>query len=296
MPIIWTDLLSFHFREVFPNTCIDRFVIHVRSGMKNNELLNPFVINERISYGILIVLFTVRLLDFELPGWIFGTRIPGWFAYWYVGVAYILTVVIIWLNRHRLASINIDRPFLIAVMLGGILYIFYLPTDIGTLVGLTTLFVFFAYINNHFSFSDPIHYPSWTVPLVCISATPVFLYALLFSPILKSSLNFPIVFTSLLQAQLAAVVFEEVIFRGVLWVILRNLGLREIMAYFISAFLFWMAHYRYLLLGSTYSFWFATPMLAFLFGFMAWRTKSLTPGTIGHFLFNFLIALYSSVF
>jgi membrane protease YdiL (CAAX protease family) len=264
--------------------------------MKNNELLKPLLINERISYGILIILFTVRLLDFELPGWIFGTRIPGWFAYWYVGLAYILTVIIIWLNRHRLSTLNMDRPFLIAVMLGGMLYIFYLPTDIGLLVGITTLFVFWAYINDYFSFAETIQYPSWTVPLVCISATPVFLYALLFSPVLKFQPNFPIVFTSLLQAQLAAVVFEEVIFRGVLWTILRNFGLKEVMAYFISSFLFWMAHFKYLLQGSTYSFWFAIPLLAFLFGFMAWRTKSLTPGTIGHFLFNFLVALYSSVF
>ena len=104
------------------------------------------------------------------------------------------------------------------------------------------------------------------------------------------------VLTSLLQAQLAAVVFEEVIFRGVLWTVLRNLGLKEIVVYFISAFLFWMAHFRYLLQGSTYSFWFAIPLLAFLFGYMTWRTKSLTPGTIGHFLFNFLVALYSGVF
>ncbi len=264
--------------------------------MKNNELVNPFLVNERISYGILIVLFAVRLLDFELPGWIFGTRVPTWYAYWYVGLAYILTVIIVWLNRHRLSTLNIDRPFLIAVMLGGILYIFYLPTDIGILVGITTFLAIWAYINNYFSFSDTIHYPSWTVPLVCISATPVILYALLFSPILKSNLSLHILFASLLQAQLAAVVFEEVIFRGVLWTVLRNLGLKEIVAYFISSFLFWMAHYRYLLLGSNYSFWFAIPLLAFIFGFMAWRTKSLTPGTIGHFLFNFLVALYSSVF
>jgi membrane protease YdiL (CAAX protease family) len=282
--------------KVAPNICSVWFVIHVRSGMRNNELLKPFLINERISYGILTVLFAVRLLDFELPGWIFGTRIPGWYAYWYVGLAYILTVLIVWLNRHRLSTLNIDRPFLIAVILGGILYVFYLPTNIGLLVGITTLLVIWAYFNDSFSFPDTIHYPSWTVPLVCISAAPVILYAMFFSPILKSNLNIQILYTCILQAQLAAVVFEEVIFRGVLWTVLRNLGLKEIMAYFISSLLFWMAHYRYLLQGSAYSFWFAIPLLAFLFGFMAWRTKSLTPGTIGHFLFNFLVALYSSVF
>jgi membrane protease YdiL (CAAX protease family) len=264
--------------------------------MRNNELLKPFLINERISYGILIVLFTVRLLDFELPGWIFGTRIPDWYAYWYVGLAYILTIIIVWLNRHRLEALNIDRPFLIAIILGGMLYVFYLPTNIGILVGITTLLMIWTYINNYFSFPDTIHYPSWTVPLVCVSAAPVLLYALLFSPILKSSLTFHILYISVLQAQLAAVVFEEVIFRGVLWTVLRNLGFQELLAYLLSSLLFWTAHYRYLMLGNTYSFWFSIPLLAFLFGFMAWRTKSLTPGMIGHFLFNFLVVLYSTVF
>ncbi len=101
--------------------------------MRNNELVKPFLINERISYGILLLLFAVRLLDFELPGWIFGTSIPAWFAYWYVGLAYILTVLIVWLNRHRLSTLKIDRPFLIAVILGGLLYVFYLPANIGIL-------------------------------------------------------------------------------------------------------------------------------------------------------------------
>jgi hypothetical protein len=68
------------------------------------------------------------------------------------------------------------------------------------------------------------------------------------------------------------------------------------MAYSLTSLLFWTAHYQFLLLGSNYSFWFSIPMLAFLFGFMAWRTKSLTPGTVGHFLFNFLVVLYSRVF
>jgi membrane protease YdiL (CAAX protease family) len=264
--------------------------------MRNNEFLKPFLLNERISYGILIVLFTVRLLDVDLPGWIFGASIPRWFTYWYVGVAYILTVLIVWLNRHRLSTLNIDRPFLVALMLGGVLYVFYLTTDIGILVGITTLFVFWTYIRNYYTFSDSVRYPSGTVPLVGICASPVLLYILLYSPILKSNLNFQAVISSLLQAQLAAVVFEEVLFRGVLYVVLRNLGLKEMMAYLISAFLFWMAHYKYLAQGNTYSFWLAIPLLAFLFGFMAWRSKSLTPGTVGHFLFNFSVALFSRVF
>lgn len=259
--------------------------------MNNKQLVRPFLLNERISYAILAVLFMVRFVDVSLPGWIFGANIPPWFAYWYVGLAYILTVLIVWLNRHRLSTLNIDRPFLIAVMLGGVLYVFYLTTDIGILVGITTLLVFWAYRNGHFSIKDPARYSHGTVLLILVSVLPVLLYILRYGHTLHSDITYQAIIASLLQAQLAAVVFEEVIFRGVLWVVFRNLGFKEFASFILSSLLFWIAHYRYLLQGNGYSFWFALPLVAFLFGFLAWRTKSLTPSTAGHFLFNFTVAM-----
>src|SRR5215216_3947973 len=117
--------------------------------MNIEEHQKALVFNEKISIVILLFLLLLRLVDQYLPTWIFGPEIPNWYGYWYVGIAYILTVVIVVLNRHRLASLNIDRPFVIALMIGGLLYLFYLPSDIGIPVVVAAAYLFWAYLNNH---------------------------------------------------------------------------------------------------------------------------------------------------
>jgi len=267
--------------------------------MSYEEREKTFVIQEKISNIILFFLLLVRLIDQYLPNWIFGASKPNWFSYWYAGIAYILTTAIVWLNRHRLAELNIDRPFVIALMLGGVLYAFFLTPDIGILVGVTAGFIYWAYRNHHFYLKNTVQYPPGTIFLILISIllalVPVFLY----DPTLKSPPNIQFVITNFfasLQAQLALIVFEELIFRGALWAYLRDLGLRENPAFFLQAFLFWISHHERLLRENTYFFWIATPLVALLLGFIVRRSKSLTPSTIAHFLFNLTSRLISKMF
>ena len=259
-----------------------------------------YALNEKISNAILIFLLLVRLLDYDLAVWIFGANMPDWVAYWYNSIAYILTVTIVWLNRHRLAALNIDRPFVAALIIGGAFYALRTtPNNVGALVGITAVLVFWAYGNNLFVFKNPVPYPRGTGLLILLSVilalVPVFIFKLTF----KHPLNLPIFMTTflgVLQSYLVLNVFEEVIFRGALWVYLRSLGLSERTTFFVQAFLFWIAHHRYLLQNQQYVFWVSVPCIATLLGLLAWRSKSLTPSIIGHFLFNFigqlLIAIY----
>lgn len=258
--------------------------------MNNEEHQKALVFNEKISTVILVFLLLLRLVDQYLPVWIFGADIPNWYGYWYVGLAYILTVAIVSLNRHRLASLNIDRPFVIALMIGGFLYLFYLPLDMGLPVVGTAAFVFWAYQNNHFVFKNTIKYPSGTIPLILISVLLALLPIVLFNPTIKNPVNLQLILASIastFQVQLALIAFEEVIFRGALWAYLRHLGLKEPTIFFTQAFLFWIAHSRFILIEHhAYSFWVAGPLISLFLGFIAWRAKSLTPSTIAHFLFN----------
>jgi hypothetical protein len=137
--------------------------------INNEEHQRNLAVNEKIAAVILLILLSVRLVDNYLPSWIFGTNIPNWFGYWYIGLAYILTVVIVWLNRHRLASLNIDRPFVIVLMIGGILHVFYLTPDIGISVAITTAFVYWAYQADHFVLKNTSQYPSETMLLISIT-------------------------------------------------------------------------------------------------------------------------------
>src|SRR5688572_22109523 len=136
--------------------------------MNNEEHKKMLAVNEKLSTVILFFLLVLRLVDQYLPVWIFGADIPNWYGYWYVGIAYILTVAMVGLNRLRLAALNIDRPFVIALMIGGFLYLFYLPLEMGLPVVVAAGFLLWAYQQNHFVLKNIIEYPSGTLPLILI--------------------------------------------------------------------------------------------------------------------------------
>jgi len=239
------------------------------------------------------------LVDQDLVVWIFRANAPVWVIHWYDGVAYILTATIVWLNRHRLAALNIDRPFIIAVMLGGTLYAFYLTPSIGVFVGMTAGFIYVADQYKLFVFSIPVPYPKGTGMLILLSIPLALAPVLLFRLTVKTPLSLPTFIADIfgyLQYDLALIVFEEVVFRGALWAYLRSLGLSEQTAFYVQAFLFWIAHHRILVLGHQYSFWVAVPCVSILLGLLAWRSKSLTPSTIAHFMFNFMTQLLLMIF
>lgn len=262
---------------------------------RNNALSN----NEKISSAILFFLVLMRLVDQYLPIGIFGSNIPNWFGQWYLGVAFILTLLIIWLNRHKLAAINIDRPFIVVVILGGFLYALYLMPAIGMLVGIATGLMVWAYQTNHLIFKNPVPFEIGTGLLVFLTVPLALAPAFIFRFQLRTPLDFDLFFMTLqaiLMNGLASIVFEEVLFRGALWAYLRSRGLTEQAASYVQAFLFWIAHHRLLSLSSPFAFWVALPLEAILLGLITRRSKSLTPSTIGHFLFNFIGQLLLNIF
>jgi membrane protease YdiL (CAAX protease family) len=185
---------------------------------------------------------------------------------------------------------------MIALILGGILYAFYLTIDIGLLVAITAGFVYWAYRKNHFYLANSVRYPPEIILLILMSVLLALLPVYIYDPSLKKSLSFQSVITAVFQAQLALIVFEELIFRGALWAFLRDLGLKEHIVFFLQAFLFWISHHNYGLRDNPYLFWIAIPLAAILLGFIVWRSKSLTPSTIAHFLFNFTSLLIKEIF
>jgi membrane protease YdiL (CAAX protease family) len=267
--------------------------------MSREEQKKEYGLNEKVSTAILFFLLLVRLADQYLAVWIFGTNTPDWFGHWYAGIAYILTATLVWLNRHRLAALNIDRPFMVVLILSGAVSMFYLTPAIGTLVGLTTGFFFWAYHSGYFVFKNPVPYSMGTKLMILLIILLALAPVPLFRPIVKTSLNFQTfieTFLGILIAELVGIVFEEVIFRGALWAYLRGLGFSDRAAFSVQAVLFWISHHRFLLLKNPYSFWVSLPIQAVLLGLMVWRSKSLTPSTISHFLFNFISQLLLRTF
>jgi membrane protease YdiL (CAAX protease family) len=216
---------------------------------------------------------------------------------WYAGIVYILTAAIIWLNRHRLAALNIDRPFMAAFLLGGIFYVFYIQS-VGIFVGIVVGLIYWAYQTNQFVFKNPVPYPKGTGLLILLTILLALAPIVLFRPTLKTVLNLQMLGTTFMEIiipQLAGIVFEEVLFRGALWAYVRSLGLSDQAAFYIQAILFWVSHHE-TLLNNPYFFWITLPIDAVLLGLMIWRSKSLTPSTISHFLFNFTSGLMMKIF
>lgn len=263
--------------------------------MNNKELKHDeFVHNEKISNVILILLVLVRLTDNYLGVWIFGENPPVWFQHWYAGMAFILTATIVWLNRHRLAALNIDRPFIVALIFGGVLYAFYLRYGVGILVGIAIGLIFLAYQTNQLVLSNPVHYSKGTGLLMFLTILLPLVPVLFIGPTLKSTLDtnaFTTTLQQILITDLAAIAFEEVLFRGALWAYILSLGLSARTAFYSTAVFYWISHHRFLALSTPYSFWVSLPVQAILLGLMTWRSKSLTPSTISHFLFNFISQL-----
>lgn len=268
--------------------------------MKYEQQQNgEFAPNEKISNAILIFLLLVRLVDQYLPVWIFGANIPDWFRHWYAGIGYILTATIVWLNRHRLAALNINRPFMAALIFGGVLHAFYLKYGVGIFVGITAGLIFFAYQTNQLVFNNPVPYPGGTRLLILLTILLALAPVLLFQLKLKASLDldtFITTFSGILITNLAVIIFEEVLFRGALWACVRSLGLSEQAAFYTQAVFFWISHHGFLLFPNPYLFWVSVPILAILLGLMTWRSKSLVPSTISHFLFNFTNLIITKVF
>lgn len=253
-----------------------------------------FIRNENISSIILTFLLLLRLADNYLAVWMFGENTPDWFQHWYAGIAYILTTTIVWLNRHRLAALNIDRPFIVALIFGGVLYTFYLRYGVGILVGFAIGLIFLAYQTNQLVLSNPVSYSKGTGLLMFLTVLLPLVPVLFIGPTLKSTLDanaFSTTFQRILITDLAAITFEEVLFRGALWAYILSFGLSARTAFYTTSVFYWISHHRLLALSTPYSFWVSLPIQAILLGLMTWRSKSLTPSTISHFLFNFISQL-----
>jgi membrane protease YdiL (CAAX protease family) len=83
-----------------------------------------------------------------------------------------------------------------------------------------------------------------------------------------------------------AAVNEEPLFRGFLWGFLRKKGLRDIWIWMIQAGLFWLGHIGYLgRVDQPISFWIAL-IMGLIFGLIAWRARDIAPSMITHALVN----------
>jgi len=254
------------------------------------------------SVVITALLLLIRLADDYVSVLLFGGTVPASFSYWYAAVTSVSMATLLWLNRRDLSRLNVDKTFVFLVVFSSLLLFSGLPESagipVGFFIGGATIFVAWAALSGRLCFGQSPRW-GWSVWLLVL-ASVLPLLPLLLLAILKGahagSISFQTFLAAFLQANLPGVVFEEFLFRGMIWMCLRDFGLKDGVIVCVQAILFWISHHVFLATGAGYGFWVALPLIGVLFGILVWRSRSLTPSTISHLLYNFTLNLLSAVF
>jgi len=257
--------------------------------------------NKMITNILLFILLFLRIFP-TVMDLIYGrfvlnkTAIPSWldplgriaasFYLIYAVCALVPLTIIIILNRDNLQSLNVDKVFIFFFLFSGsaIFYAYFFP--FGWLTGITTIFVFVYFVKGHLKFEDP----SPLVLKISIWAGGAFIIGGMFIFNSLTALKVQNVLELLFVRTIPGAVYEEMIYRGILWRFLKESGLSETKVFLFSSILFWISHVSYLLVDP-FAFWFTVPITSIVLGLMVWRSKSITPGIVTHILINILLGL-----
>jgi len=263
----------------------------------NNPLINfkEIVDNEFSIRWVLYAYLVIRIGIVNLVYIIKGDDINVAYVYVLELCVFLLGLLLIWMFRFDLKKANIDTASMIIILLFTILFqtsfsrsssffwIYYSVTTIAVL-----LLSIILWKNKHIPLQTP-KIGLWL--LISILSTILlrififFVYRFVQLPDL-TLVNAPLsVF--LLQFRHAmghSAIIEEPVFRGVLWGYLRKKGWRDQRIFWLQAGLFWIAHVRYY--SKPQIFLITMPLGALLFGWLAWKSKTLAGSLLAHGLFN----------
>jgi len=192
----------------------------------------------------------------------------------------ILALVII-MNQDQLHKLNIDRFYVVLLIASGLLIL--ILSLYNCFVVMALIYAVYILFSNKVKFAviDP------HVLRIFLLITGVFAGIAVY--IIK--ISFPFEQESVRRFLLEVVpgtIYEEAVYRGMLYMFLIDLEMSKPKAFYIQAFLFWITHINYLL-RFPFAFWIILPILSLILGYIAMRSKSLTPSTFAHLLYNTLV-------
>ena len=242
-----------------------------------------------ISLWILLILLLIRLTDSFPEERIWGEY--GFYYFTFISLAFLIFVI--WLNKENFQLLNIDKPFLWLFLVTIILLFWYFHSSwLGILLGASVVYLFFLVRTHKFDLGKhDANGKLSTFVYLAIGIIPIFVIGVLsnaFSNV-QAFLQVGIEdVTWIITTRLWYAVFEELLFRGMLWMALKNFQITDKNILIIQALFFWIAH-----LGkvSWLSFWLSVPLVSVWLGFLVMRSKSLTSSTVTHLAYNLTIYL-----
>jgi len=251
----------------------------------------------QITKILFFFLLAVRFTGEFFVDKMFDSQIPDWFKYLYFLIIYSSIVFLIWFNRDRLQNMNIDRGFITLVLFAGtFLFLFYLPPTIGVIILFLMAFMIWCLVNAKLNLAIFNAEPRSLFVYVLMSLIPVsllFLYDVFFARI-EIEISEQLMLSIAINRDILGIVFEEILFRGVLWMLLIDLKLSPRTVVIIQALFFWTAHYQLLFKGSYYTFWVTLPIISLTYGIIVNKSKSISVTSLCHWINNFATALMNS--
>jgi membrane protease YdiL (CAAX protease family) len=126
----------------------------------------------------------------------------------------------------------------------------------------------------------------------------IFLIAAVLTTIFIDDINLLAVrqeINSLIIEEAPIVLFQEAIFRGILFMYLKDINLNDSKVLFVTTILFWVTHIHYWTEETAIGFWIVIPAVGLLFGYVAMRSKSIAISSIVHALYNTFSQLLSLI-
>jgi len=273
--------------------------------MENNTLTQVDRRHQIITWALIGGLLFLRL---PFLGGIALFAAPQWLTPAFQIGTYLLTAVLIWWERERLADYHIDRLALAIIIL-------FKPVQ-------TLIQAAWNFDRDPLTFPGPSGLSLWAIALgllvalrlsraplpkmskrswgwfglgilgglaaVLVTAYPLSLQIdesqFYGKPDLFGTLMAPASF--LYQLGYAAVT-EEPLFRGFLWGALHKAGWKPLWIWLCQAALFTLGHIYYIT-RAPFSFWFVVPVGALILGGLVWRSKSLSSSLAAHATLNTL--------
>jgi len=196
-------------------------------------------------------------------------------------------IFILKLNRDRLQEMNIDRFYVLMLVIAGLIPLYKSPyifpyNFFGVIALIYAVYILFGNTAK-FAIVDRNSFLK-TLLIIGTLAGIIFWINGLIDTVITGLPNIKLSDRFVFQI-IPGLIYEEAMYRGMLYMFLMDLGVSKSKAFFIQAFWFSGKHIS-LLLASPFFYWIIFPILGLTFGYIAMRSKSLTLSTFAHLLYN----------
>ena len=198
-----------------------------------------------------------------------------------------IIALVIKLNHNQLQKLNMDRFYVVMLITSGLIVLYSFPYNCFAVIAL--IYAVYTLFGNKVKFA--VFDPNALRMILLIAGVFAGITICITGFVDAIKIGLPNTEQPLRRFLLESIpisIYEEAVYRGMLYMFLMDLGLSKSKAFYIQAFLFWASHINYLL-ANPFFFWVVLPILSLTYGYIAMRSKSLTPSTFAHILYNTLV-------